>query len=272
MRFRMEASNDSNEQGTAVQVTNSGDSSSKIDWKKKLLGYLTNILWIVGIAVFVYLVWEDARNYYPDQWFKPNFVIHSDLSEKEMNAVNDLYAYVKTKSQNTYGYYNFDNKSTFLKDLNPVLRKFSRRSLIKLKQDITEVVQQENKLFPKYIRSDYFLRYSPKIEFVEWYPDDNGRNDSTKPRYLLRYYIRNLTDCYIDKMVVRIYSDKQDSVEVYSGKKVLRPIYDKEYAIVPANPLQPKHYQQYICAIREDDYSYIANHLMYGDIKEVYIK
>jgi len=267
----MEASNDSNKQGTAAQDTNSDDNSSKIDWKKKLLGYLTNILWIVGIAVFVYLVWEDARSYYPDQWFKQNFVIHSDLSEKEMNAVNDLYAYVKTKSQNTSRYY-YDNESTFLKDLHPVLRKFSRRSLIKLNQDIKNVVQKENSASPRYFRDDYFLKYSPKIELVEWVVYDNGWTDDTKPRYLLKHAVRNLTDCFIDKIVVRVYSEKKDSVEVYSGKKELRPVYNNYFTCVPAGPLQPESFEQYICAIREDDFSYIINNNTYLRIHEVYLK
>lgn len=267
----MDISNDSNKQGSDTQDTESGSSSEMKDLKKRWIDYLKNTLWIIGIAVFVYIVWEDARNYYPDQWFKPNFVIHSDLSEIEMNAVNDLYAYVKKESQNSYGYGYYKN-SSFLKDLHPALKKFSRRSLIKLNQDIASVVRQENSASPRYLRDDYFLKYSRKIEFVEWFVYDNGWNDGTKPQYLLKYSIRNLTDCYIDKMVIRVYSEKQDSISVYSGRKELRPVYDKEFSLVPADPMQPKHYQQYICAIREDDFSYINRHTVYGEIKLVYIK
>lgn len=246
--------------------------------KKTWTRYLSVLLYIAFLFFpFKGILFSDgAKNYYPDQWFKPNFVVHSGLSETEMNAVNDLFMYIKGRDNQTA--FGRDNLSSYgmdnslPKNLNPVLKKYSRRSLLKLKQDMTQVLLRDYERYPKYIRSDYFLRYSRDIDCVEWFVDDNGRNDSTKPQYLLRFCIRNLTDCYIDKMVIGIYSAEKDSVIISPGEKELRSIYSREYTIVPANPLQPRYYQQYICALREDDYSYIANHLMYQSIREVYLK
>lgn len=255
----------------SAQNNVSSNNNDKKDWGERWGEYLGTALGIIGIAVFVYLVWPDARSYYPDQWFKPNFVIHNDLPETEMNAVNDLYAKIKpTKSETQY--YPFFNHTPSLKELHPALKRYSRRSLVELIKDIQYEVQTETSVEPRFIRDDYFLKYSPKVEVVEWSVTDTGWTDSTKPRYLLKYCISNLTDCLIDKMIIRVFSEKRDSIEVYSGKRELRPIYDKEFTVISSGPMQPKHYQQYICAITIDDFSYIANKSTYGGIKAVYIK
>lgn len=238
---------------------------------KKLDEVMTVIFCLVMlVAAVALLIWyiAEGRDYYPDQWFKKNIMAQESLSKREKEAVNKLYASAKVSVKESAF---INNNYNFLRNLSPALKKYSRRSLKSLYDEVYSQAKVDIVQYPRFVRKDYFLSYSSKIEWVDWNVYDTGKPDGSGPSYEIRCNFSNLTNCSINRIKVKIYSERQDSLLV-DGKKELRPLYLKYFTLFPAAQLQPEYYQQFICAVNYDDYSYIANNSCVGNILEVEIE